>query len=175
MPVATSNFLLPNATIIPEFLAFMVVLGVLAKYVVPPINRTMEARRQSIAEALKVIDEAKVRQAEAEQRAHAVLEEARQTARTTIDNANRLAEQVQAEARRAGEEEYARLVGRAQAEIDRQRQQAEAELVSRMADLVVATAERVVQAEIDSDRHAALIDEAIAAVTTAPAASGAGR
>lgn len=175
MPVASSNFLLPNATIIPEFIAFMIVLGVLAKYVVPPVNRAMETRRQNIADSLKVIDEAKVRQAEAEQRSRTVIEEARQTARTTIDNANRLAEQLQADARRAGEEEYARLVARAQAEIDRQRQQAEAELVSRMADLVVATAESVVQAEIDTARHAALIDEAIAAVNAAPAASGAGR
>jgi F-type H+-transporting ATPase subunit b len=165
--MASSNFLLPNATVFPELLAFLVVLFLLSRYVLPPLNAQMRKRQQNIADSLKVIDEAKTMQAEAENRARTVLEEARQQARTVLDNANRLAEQVGGEARRSAEEEYARIVARAQAEIERSRQQAEAQLLARMADLVVATAEQVVEAEIDASRHTALIDEAIAAAGAA--------
>lgn len=171
----TSNFLVPNATIIPEFLAFACVLGVLAWKVLPPINRAIEARQRSIADSLLVIDEAKQRQANAESEARRVVDEARQQARSVIDNASRISEQLQAEGRRRGEEEYQRIVDRAQGEIERSRRQTEAELSAQMADLVVRAAERVVSAEIDPSRQRALVDEAIAAVTsdTATPAGGA--
>lgn len=167
----TSNFLVPNATIIPEFLAFACVLGVLAWKVLPPLNKAIEQRQRNIADSLLVIDEAKERQANAESEARRVMDEARHEARSVLDNANRMSEQLQAEGRRRGEEEFHRIVGRAQAEIERARRQTEAELSAQMADLVVRAAERVVSAEIDGTRHQALIDEAIAAVTSESAAT----
>jgi F-type H+-transporting ATPase subunit b len=164
MIAASSNILLPNATIIPEFLAFLVVLWVVAKKVVPPINRAIETRQQNIAESLRVIEEAKTRESAVDEEARTIIAEARTQARTVVDNANRVAEQLQAEARRRADEEYARVVAGAQSEIERARRQAEASLVEELANLVVATAERVVEAEIDPQRHQALIDEAIDAV-----------
>ncbi|MBO0692280.1 MAG: hypothetical protein J2P58_05235, partial [Acidimicrobiaceae bacterium] len=61
-----------------------------------------------------------------------------------------------------------------QGEIDRARRQAESSLVEQMAGLVVSTAERVIQAEIDPQRHQALIDDAISAVNASPQASSSG-
>lgn len=168
---ATKNFLLPNATIIPEFIAFLVVLGVVAKWVVPPINRQITARQRQIADSLTVIEEARTQREQVAAQTKAMLDDARTQARSVLDNANRAAEEIQAEARRRGEEEYARLVARAQGEIDRSRRQAELTLVSEMSDLVVATAERVIDAEIDPSRHRSLIDEAIDAVTSSAQAS----
>lgn len=170
---ASNNILLPNATFIPEILAFLVVLYVIGKKVVPPINRAIETRQRNIAESLKVIDEANTRQSAVDEEARTILADARAQARTVVDNANRVAEQLQAEARRRGEEEYAAIVARAQGEIDRSRRQAENSLVEQMAGLVVSTAERVIQAEIDPARHQALIDEAISAVNVSNQASGA--
>ena len=165
MPIAASNnILLPNATIIPELLAFFVVLYVIGRKVVPPINRAIETRQRHIAESLKVIDEANTRQSAVDEESRTILAEARAQARAVVDNANRVAEQLQAEGRRRGEEEYNTIVARAQGEIDRSRRQAESSLVEQMAGLVVSTAERVIQAEIDPRRHQALIDDAIHAV-----------
>lgn len=167
----TKNFLLPNATIIPEFIAFLVVLGVIAKWVVPPINRQITTRQRQIAESLTVIEEARAQREQVEAQTKAMLDDARTRARSVIDNANRAAEEIQAEARRRGEEEYARLVARAQAEIDRSRRQAELSLVAEMSDLVVATAERVLEAEIDRERHRSLIEETIDALSASAQAS----
>lgn len=170
----SQNILLPNATIIPELIAFGVVAYVVFKKVVPPINRAIETRQRNIAESLKVIDEANTRQSAVDEQSRTILANARAQARSVVDNANRVAEQLQAEARRRGEEEYAAIVARAQGEIDRSRRQAESSLIEQMAGLVVSTAERVIQSEIDPQRHQALIDEAIGAVNASPQASSSG-
>ena len=39
MPIATSNFLIPNGTFIVELVAFIIVLGVVARYILPPVNK----------------------------------------------------------------------------------------------------------------------------------------
>jgi F-type H+-transporting ATPase subunit b len=170
MVIASSNnILLPNATIIPELIAFFIVLAVISKKVVPPINRAIETRQRNIAESLKVIDEANTRQSAVDEEAQTIIANARAQARTVVDNANRVAEQLQAEGRRRGEEEYNTIVARAQGEIDRSRRQAESSLIEQMAGLVVSTAERVIQAEIDPQRHQVLIDDAIHAVNASAA------
>jgi F-type H+-transporting ATPase subunit b len=169
---ASNNILLPNATIIPEFLAFLVVLGAVAKYIVPRINTAIETRQRTIAESLKVIEEAEAKESAADNEAKALLQEARQQARSVVDNANRVAEELQSEARRRGEEEYARIIAQAEGEIERLRRAAESSLLEELSDLVVSTASRVVEAEINPERHQALIDEAIDAVTASANASG---
>jgi F-type H+-transporting ATPase subunit b len=168
---ASNNILLPNATIIPELIAFLIVVWVVWKKIVPPINKAIETRQRNIADSLLVIEQAKTRESEVDEEAKAILAEARTQARSVVDNANRVAEELQADARRRGEEEYARVVARAQGEIDRARRQTEASLIEEMANLVVATAERVVEAEIDPARHQSLIDEAIDAVNISAQAS----
>ena len=50
-----SNFLVPNGTFWVELAAFVVMFLILRRYVIPPINKAMEARqdaiRQEFAEA----------------------------------------------------------------------------------------------------------------------------
>ena len=41
MPIASSNFLIPNGTLIVELVAFLIVLGVIGKYVLPPLNKAL--------------------------------------------------------------------------------------------------------------------------------------
>ena len=48
MPFATSNFLVPNGTLIVELIAFLIVLAVIGKYVLPPLNKAMTARQEQI-------------------------------------------------------------------------------------------------------------------------------
>src|ERR1700752_4917139 len=45
-----SNFLVPNATFFVELAAFALLLFLLAKYVIPPINRAMTARQDETRE-----------------------------------------------------------------------------------------------------------------------------
>jgi F-type H+-transporting ATPase subunit b len=170
---SSNNFLLPNMTFFVELLAFLIILGLIAKYILPPIKRAMEQRQAEIESALEQGEEAKRRLLAADQEYQAKLEAARQEARTVIERSNRMAEQLREEARHKGQEEYERAVARAEADIQRATERAREELRLQVADLVIAAAQRVIGEELDADRHRALIEEAIASVNTGEAA-GAG-
>ena len=168
---SSNNFLLPNMTFFVELLAFIVILGLIAKYILPPIRRAMEQREQEIQNALDQAEQAKRERLAADEEYRAKLEEARQEARTVIERSNRMAEQLRDEARSKGQEEYDRVVARAEADIQRATERAREELRLQVADLVIAAAERVIGEELDLERHRGLIEEAIAGVGTGEAAS----
>jgi hypothetical protein len=54
-----SNFLVPNATFFVELAAFALLMFLLTKYVIPPINRAMTARQEAIRAEFAQLDEAK--------------------------------------------------------------------------------------------------------------------
>ena len=47
MPLA-SNFLVPNGTFVVELVAFAIIVCLLGKYVIPPINKAMTDRQNAI-------------------------------------------------------------------------------------------------------------------------------
>ena len=55
----TQNFLVPNATFFVELAAFLLLFYLLARFVIPPINRAMTARQEAIRNQFAELDEAK--------------------------------------------------------------------------------------------------------------------
>ncbi len=162
--IASSNFLVPNATLIVEVVAFLIVLGFLGKYVLPVLNKALEERQEQIRTALEAAETARVEAAEADATRQETLDEARRQAREMIAQANKAAERVAAQAEERGRIEYERLVARAEAEIASARQRAVDEVSSKVGTLVIAVARQVIAREIDASSHRALIDEAVAAL-----------
>ncbi len=162
MFVASSNFLVPNATLVVELLAFLLVLGIIAKWVLPPVNRAMEKRQQTIDQALAEAAEARERAQRAEEEARRAIDQARAEGRALRDEAARLGEQVRQELRQQGEEEYRRLVSRASSDIDASARRAADQLRSQVADLVMAAVEKVLGEGISLANQEQLIERAIA-------------
>jgi len=162
--IASSNFLIPNATLIVEVVAFLIVLGFLGKYVLPVLNKALEERQEQIRTALEAAETARVEAAEADAKRQETLDEARRQAREMIAQANKAAERVAAQAEERGRIEYERLVARAEAEIASARPRAVDEVSSKVGTLVIAVARQVIAREIDASSHRALIDEAVAAL-----------
>ena len=75
--IASSNFLVPNATLIVEVVAFLIVLGFLGKYVLPVLNKALSERQEQIRTALEAAETARVEAAEAEAERQQTLDEAR--------------------------------------------------------------------------------------------------
>jgi F-type H+-transporting ATPase subunit b len=161
---ASSNFLIPNATLIVEIVAFLIVLGFLAKYVLPVLNRALEERQGQIGSALEAAESARAEAAEANTQRQETLDEARRQAREIVTAANKAAERINAQAEERGRLEYERLVARADAEIAGARQRAVDEVSSKLGALVISVARQVIGREIDESSHRALIDEAVAAL-----------
>src|SRR5262249_20398631 len=90
LAAGNNNFLIPNGTIIFEFLLFLVVLWILATKIVPPINAAIERRQQTIKQQF---DEADKARKEAEQAKSDYTEALAETRREI----SRLREEAQAE------------------------------------------------------------------------------
>ena len=161
---ADSNFLIPNATLIVEIVAFLLVLGFVAKYVLPVLNRTLGERQEQIRSSLEAAETARTEAAEASAQRQETLDEARRQAREIITAANKAAERINVQAEERGRLEYERLVARADAEIAGARQRAVDEVSSKVGALVISVARQVIGREIDEASHRALIDEAVAAL-----------
>jgi F-type H+-transporting ATPase subunit b len=170
--LASSNFLVPNGTFVIELLAFLIVVGVLGKYVLPYISKPMEERQQTIRQALLDAEEAKRRSAEAEEAYRRAISEARTQARAVVDEANRLAEQVRTDRRQQADEEFERRVAQARVEIDAQVRQATEALRRQVGDLAVAVVEKVLGEGLDDQVHRSLIDRTIAEVEAQAGAAG---
>src|SRR5262245_47342573 len=68
--VAEGNFLVPNATFIAELIAFVIILFVLGRYVVPPVQKALRDRQEIIHKQMEEADatSAKLAQTEADYR-----------------------------------------------------------------------------------------------------------
>jgi len=164
MLVASSNFLVPNATFVVELVAFLAVLGALAKWVLPVINKSMDERQATIRQALADAEEAKRRAAEAEEEYKRRISEAQAQARAMTDEARRLGEQLRAERRQQADDEYERIIGRAREDIEAQTRRAAEDLRRGAADLAVTVVEKVLGEGLDTQTQKALIDRTISEV-----------
>jgi F-type H+-transporting ATPase subunit b len=176
MTFATSNFLVPNGTFIVVLLAFLIVLGVISKKVLPILNKALTERQDQIRGELEAADKAKADAEEADTERRSVLEQARTQAREIVAGATTTADQKVVESEARAQETYDRIVQSAEAEVAIARQAAVEEVTARIGEIVLAAAERVVGREIQAADHRDLIDEAIAAVrseTSTGAAAGA--
>jgi F-type H+-transporting ATPase subunit b len=174
--LASSNFLVPNTTFIVELVIFLVVLWLLAKYVLPVLNRAMEARQEAIERSIKEAEETKQRAKELEEERTRLLEQGREEARRLRDEAAKIGEQLRQELQRKGEDDYQRRVATAGAEIEAAARKAAEELRSQVSELVIAVVERVLQDGITLDDRERLVDQAIAeveALSAPPVAAGA--
>ncbi|HZU78699.1 MAG TPA: F0F1 ATP synthase subunit B [Acidimicrobiales bacterium] len=162
--MTSSIFLIPNATLGVEIAAFLVVLGFLARKVLPILNKMLEERQNQIRDALEAADRAKAEADETRAQRQEILDEARQQARQIVTQANATAERVRADATERAQQEYERIVSSAEAEINLARQRAVEEVSGRVAGLVLSVAQEVIGREIDAEAHRALIDEAVAAL-----------
>jgi F-type H+-transporting ATPase subunit b len=169
--VASSNFLVPNLTFVVEWVIFLLVIGIIAKYILPYINKALESRQQSIARSLEEAEEARARARQLEDEQRQALEAARQEARTLKDEATKVGEQLRQELQKKGEDEYQRLVARAGADIEASARKAAEALRGQVADLVIAVTERVLGEGISLADQQHLVGQAIAEVE---AASGPG-
>ena len=164
MFIATSNFLIPNGTFVVELIAFVIVLGVLAKFVLPLLNEKLSERQDKIRSELAAADEAKADAQAADDERKAELDRARQQAREIVAQAHRTADNVVAEAEQRASVEYARLVSNADTAIAMARQKALDEASARLGQLMVDVVGRILAREIDAEARRDLIDAAISAL-----------
>jgi F-type H+-transporting ATPase subunit b len=170
-------FLLPNGTFFVELAIFLVIVFLIAKYILPPVNKAMERRQEHIKNSLDAADAARAEAAAVDDERKAELERAKRQARDIVTTAKETADEMVAEAHTRAQAEHDRIVTSAEAEVALLRQRAVEEAASRMGELVLEVVERIIGREVDTQAHADLIEEAVTALRAesgdTPAGAGA--
>ncbi|HEV3280016.1 MAG TPA: F0F1 ATP synthase subunit B [Acidimicrobiales bacterium] len=174
MLIADSNFLIPNGTFIVVLIAFILVLGFIGRTVVPYLNKVLTERQDQIRGELEAADKAKADAEVADAERRQELEQARAHARDIVAQATATAERIVAAAEGDARQAAERIERAAEAEVAVARQAAVEEVSTRVGQIVLAAAERVVGREIRASDHQGLIDEAIAAVRAETSGAPAG-
>lgn len=163
--LARAGLLDLDLALVAEILAFLIMLGALARWAYPWVIAQAEARQKHIEEQLASAERAREKAEAHLKEVESRLEDARRQAQEVIDAAGRSAEQLRQELRKRGEEEAQGLRERADHAIAAARQQALDSVRGEVADMVVRATERVIGESLDGQRHRKLIDRAIEEVT----------
>ena len=152
-------FLIPNATFIVELVIFLLVLGVLWRYAVPPVKRAMDERREMVRRQIEESQQASKRLAEAEERYSQALAEARVEAAKIRETARADAQDLKDEIRQQTEQEVARIRERGEEQLAHQRDQIVREMRGELGKLAVTLAGRIVGESVEDDaRRAGTVD-----------------
>ena len=152
IPLA-SNFLVPNATFLVELVAFAIMLFVLGKYVVPPINKAMTDRQNAIRKEFADLEDAQAdaRQAEAEYKEQ--LNNAKHEAARIREEAREQGAQIVQEAREKAQTEADRIIEHGHTQIEADRKAAMASLRRDVGSLATTLAGRIVGESMDDDER----------------------
>jgi F-type H+-transporting ATPase subunit b len=152
-------FLIPDATFFVELVIFLVVLGVIWRYVVPPVKRVMGERQEMVRRQIQESQQASKRLAEAQSRYSAALAEARVEAAKIRESARADAQEIKDELRHQAEQEVARIRERGIEQLATQREQVVRELRGELGTLAVTLAGRIVGESVADDaRRAGTVD-----------------
>jgi F-type H+-transporting ATPase subunit b len=162
-PLETNNFLVPNGTFWVELIAFAIMFFILAKYIVPPINRAMSARQDAIRQQFTDLDQAKADAKSAEEEFRAQIADARHEAARIREEAREQGAAIIAEMREQAQAEAARIVEHAHSQIEADRQQAVTSLRAEVGTLATELAGRIVgEALEDQARQSRVVDRFLA-------------
>ena len=158
-----SNFLVPNGTFFVELIAFALMFAILAKYVVPPINRAMTARQEAIRQQFAELEEAKEEANSAKDEFQSQIEEARHEAARIREDAREQGAAIIAELREQARTEAARIVEHGKAQIEAERQQAVTSLRAEVGTLAADLAGRIVGESLtDDERQGRVVERVLA-------------
>ena len=153
------NFLIPNMTFVVELMAFIIVLGILWRYVIPPVQQAMNARQEM---ARKLVSDS--------EEARQLLEKAQTAYKTAMADARHEAARLRAQAEQQRREivegasteaaaGVAEIISRGQAQVEAERRQAIRQLKTELGSLAVELAEKILgEALADNQRQDRLIE-----------------
>jgi F-type H+-transporting ATPase subunit b len=168
-----SNFLVPNGTFVVELIAFLIILFILAKYVIPPINKAMTDRQNQIRKEFADLEVAQSDARAAEKDFREQLAQARHEAAKIREDAREQGAAIIAEMRQQAQEESDRILRHARAQLEAERAQAVQSLRSEVGTMATTLAGRIVGESLeDDDRRARTVERFIRALEEDSSSSG---
>jgi F-type H+-transporting ATPase subunit b len=144
-------------TLAGQAIAMIVFVWFCMKYIWPPLLGAIEERQQKIADGLAAADEGERKLQESKAEADEIVAEARKQATGILDQAHARANEIVADGKADGVKERERQLGAAKAEIEQEANRAREELRGQVSAIAIASAEKILQREIDDKQHADIL------------------
>ena len=141
---AAENFLIPNGTIVVEFVIFVVVLLILWRAVLPPLLRAMDERQQLIRRQLEEGQAAAERAAQAEREYREALAETRAESSRIREEARARGQQLLNEQKAKAAAEYEQMSAANDERLAAERQEILATLQPEIRKMATELSERIV-------------------------------
>ena len=142
-----------NMTLIGQTIAMIVFVWFCMKYIWPPIMSAIEERQTQIADGLAAAERGQQSLDKAKAEADDIVDDARKQATTILDQAHARANEIVAEGKADGTRERERQVAAALAEVEQETNRAREELRGQVSAIAVASAEKILEREIDKKTH----------------------
>lgn len=148
-----------NLTLLGQMIAFTMFVIFCMKFVWPPLTRVMRQRQKTISEGLEKAAQAEKQLEEANTEVEKELEDAKQQSAELIAQARNRANQIVEEAKSEASEEADRIKQGARAEIEQELNQAREQLRSKVGDLAIEGAEKILETSVDRQRHQEMLNK----------------
>ncbi len=148
-----------NLTLIGQTIAMIVFVWFCMKFIWPPIMNAIEERQTQIADGLAAAERGQQSLHKAEVESDDIVDEARKQATTILDQAHTRANEIVADGKADGVKERERQIAAALAELEQETNRAREELRGQVSAIAVASAEKILQREIDSKAHADILSK----------------
>ena len=146
-----------NMTLIGQSIAMIVFVWFCMKFIWPPILAALEDRQKQIEEGLAAADKGQESLVKAAAEADEIVAEARVQATGILDQAHARANEIVADGKQDGVKERDRQLAAAKAEIEQESNRAREELRGQVSAIAIASAEKILNREIDNKAHADIL------------------
>ena len=140
-------------TLLGQTIAMIIFVWFCMKYIWPPIMSAIEERQTQIADGLAAAERGQQSLDKAKVEVDEIVDDARKQATTILDQAHARANEIVAEGKADGTKERERQVAAAHAEVEQETNRAREELRGQVSAIAVASAEKILQREIDEKSH----------------------
>jgi len=147
--------------LVVQLVNFGILLALLGAFAYKPIMRMLDERTERIREGLEKSEEAEKRAADIDAEAKKALEEARKEGQAMIAQAKETADKRREEDIAQAKKDAEALLERARGEILLEKDRAISELRKEFADITIAAAGKIINEELDTDKHRKVIDEVL--------------
>lgn len=143
---------------VPMLIAFIILWIILAKFGWPMFNGMLEKRENTIREALKQSEEAKIESERVLAEYKKQLDDAKAQATQVIADARATGDAVKADIQEKAQAEAADMIAKAKTTIEAEKKAAIAELQASIADTSIDVAQRLIGQDLTDAEHRAIIE-----------------
>lgn len=139
-------------------------LLIFRRWILPPITRTLEGRRQAVEKSLTQAKETEETLTQAEAKAEEILAKARTQADEALAEAKKAATTIITEAEAAGGQRAKLIIEEAEKRLSLEREKLRSELKAELAELVANATEKIIHEKLDVKKDMSLVERLIKGV-----------